>query len=469
MTVDQVKALKSELQASVAREQALMDEIEFLKRDNWLRRLYNNPHSKIGKVMRVPRTVYRIAKYPEVRNDVMGTGTPTMQPETPIKKQLNEGQLSLEPWLVDMETRIKALEDALSAGKKIALYYSEYPDASTFRYRTYNTYQATLKSKSWQSVYFFKEEESTILQMMNKADLVIIGRQTNYGKTLKRVINKAKSLAKPLILDIDDLVFDQKYLRMVLTTISQINSWDYWEDIFANNHKIAKQMDGFIVTNEFLGEKISECFDKPYRVIRNSLNREQQYASSAYAAIEKNDKEKFTIGYFSGSPTHAKDLEEALPEVVDFLADHEDAELVIAGMMDLSHIKNDAIHHDQIRFLPMTDFRKLQKSIMQVDVNIAPLVINDFTNCKSELKFYEAGAVKTTTIASPTFTFAKAITDGENGLLAQPGEWYDKIDYLYNHPKENAKIAERAYRYALKHYTGSEFLQEAEGAYGFFS
>ena len=105
----------------------------------------------------------------------------------------------------------------------------------------------------------------------------------------------------------------------------------------------------------------------------------------------------------------------------------------------------------------------------EVDVNIAPLVLNDFTNCKSELKFFEAAAVETTTIASPSYTFKRAIKDGENGFLAQPGEWYEKLEYLYKHPEENKKIAKRARKYALKHYYGKEFLKEVEAAYDYFA
>ena len=104
----------------------------------------------------------------------------------------------------------------------------------------------------------------------------------------------------------------------------------------------------------------------------------------------------------------------------------------------------------------------------KVDVNIAPLVVSEFTNCKSELKFFEAAAVETTTIASPIYTFKKSIKNGENGFLAKPGEWYDKLEYLYNNPKENQKIAKKARKYALENYYGDKFLKTVEEAYELF-
>ena len=136
--------------------------------------------------------------------------------------------------------------------------------------------------------------------------------------------------------------------------------------------------------------------------------------------------------------------------------------------MKFSEQVEQMIEDKKISYLPMMNFKDLQREIAKVDVNIAPLVINDFTNCKSELKFFEAGAVETTTIASPTYTFKQAIRDGENGFLAQPGEWYDKLKYLYNHPEENRKIAKQARKDALKHYYGIEFLQEVEKVYDEF-
>jgi glycosyltransferase involved in cell wall biosynthesis len=57
-----------------------------------------------------------------------------------------------------------------------------------------------------------------------------------------------------------------------------------------------------------------------------------------------------------------------------------------------------------------------------------PLQANDFTNCKSELKYFEAAVVGTMSIASPSYTYAAAIRDGENGYLAKAQEWRSVIE-----------------------------------------
>ena len=58
-----------------------------------------------------------------------------------------------------------------------------------------------------------------------------------------------------------------------------------------------------------------------------------------------------------------------------------------------------------------------------MDFNLVPLLANEFTDCKSELKFVDAALVGTLTIASPAFAYAEVIRHGENGCLAEHDQW----------------------------------------------
>lgn len=459
-----IKALESELSASIEREKRLSDTgmsiREFVTRKfedtGFYRNYVGNPNSGVGKVIRAPRSFYRIIRNPEVRKSIMQ------------KKTLGDDKNFLDPWDIDVGVRKRIAKEAIANGKKVVLYCAEKPDSATFRYRCYNTFQATLGSQDWQAVYFFKNEMDVIEEILPKSAIVVFGRQSGQEKNVERIVKIAHSNHIKVGLDIDDLVFDMKYLNTFLDVIGGKASKSYWMSYFASSQFIAKRMDFFITTNDFLARKLKESFNKPCKVIRNSLNTEQVEASMVYVR-EKKKPEGFTIGYFSGTPTHAKDFAVAEPELVRFLKQHDDAVLNVVGYMDFSATAKGLIESGKIKFLPAVDFRKLQRLMSEVDVNIAPLLLNDFTNCKSELKFFEAAAVETTTIASPTYAFKKAIKDGENGFLAKPGEWYDKMEYLYEHPEENKKIAVRAREYALKYYYGAEFLKEVESVYEYFS
>jgi hypothetical protein len=72
---------------------------------------------------------------------------------------------------------------------------------------------------------------------------------------------------------------------------------------------------------------------------------------------------------------------------------------------------------------PFVDFIALQALIADVDFNLVPLQTNEFTHCKSELKYVDAANVGTLTIASPTYAYAQAIRHGENGYLAADDQW----------------------------------------------
>ena len=137
--------------------------------------------------------------------------------------------------------------------------------------------------------------------------------------------------------------------------------------------------------------------------------------------------------------------------------------------MEFSNRAAEYVKSGRIKTHKLVSYLEMLKMMAEVDVNIAPLLINNFTNCKSELKFFEAAAVETTTIASPTYAFKEAISDGKNGFLAKPGEWYAKLKYLYEHPEENKKMAKSAREYAFKHYFGKGLLKQIEEAYDYFA
>lgn len=66
-----------------------------------------------------------------------------------------------------------------------------------------------------------------------------------------------------------------------------------------------------------------------------------------------------------------------------------------------------------------------------INVSIAPLLDNDFTNCKSYLKAIEAGFKKRALIASNTRLYRDIIDDGKNGVLCRSrAEWKDAIDNM---------------------------------------
>lgn len=348
---------------------------------------------------------------------------------------------------------------------KRVLYLAEDKKSAQFRYRVKNVAEVLGKTNTKWDMEWVLKDNLTKLDL-ERFDLVVILRQTDKDGQIGQFIDLVHKVGKKVLFDLDDLIFDYRDLPLLMRSTNSRNIF-YWVGYFWGIRRIARKVDGFLCTNDFLGKKLKRSFRKPYKVIPNSLNREQVEVSKKYLKEKKH--EGFVVGYFSGSPTHVKDFRMVEPELVRFLNKYEGSLLRVVGYMETSGQMQELVARGRVKFLDLVDYLKLQKLIAEVDVNIAPLVVNDFTNCKSELKFFEAAAVETTTIASPNYSFKKTIKDGENGFLAKSSEWFEKLEYLYEHTEENEKIAKRARKYAMEHYYGKEFLRKVEAAYDYFA
>lgn len=291
---------------------------------------------------------------------------------------------------------------------------------------------------------------------------------------IKELIRSAKKRSIPVLFDVDDLICHISYLPLLTNTLNvhfgSEGDYDFWFADIARHQAIASQVDGFITTNPFLGQKLSEIFNKPYQVMMNSLNAEQLDVSKTYRERKKyaSPLMPFTIGYFSGTPSHINDFRVVYQESMQLLEDYPEMELQVVGFMDFPKEMQELIQKKRVHFSPLVDFMELQRLIAQVDVNIVPLVQNIFTNCKSELKFFEAAAVDTVTVATPTYTYANSIQHREMGFLCTQGEWYDTIAELYNDAEQRNHIAKQAESYCLAKYAGEAFRKQVCEAYNFF-
>lgn len=374
---------------------------------------------------------------------------------------------NLTPWNISLEKRISELKSAKKSGKKVAaILYSDVDLYSSFRYRAYNIYQATKNSKKWQLIYFFPNELKELKNLLSEIDLLIFGRLEKWQPKFDELALAAKNLDLKIAYDLDDCVCGPKYIKQMFNVVSpDYIDQEYWIKTSAHMELISYLADDFIATNNYLGKLLSEAHDKkPYHVIPNFLNHEQiNYAKELVP--KKSQDDIFTIGYFSGSHTHATDFEVVYPELIELLEKHENFRLKIVGMLQLPESANRYIESGQINFVKMVDFLTLEKLISEVDVSIAPLADNIFTNCKSELKFFESALVKTPCIVSPSPVFKNVIRKNQTGILCRPGEWTDAILRIYEDKDFAAELAENAHNYVRENYYPEAVLEKIENVY----
>lgn len=378
-----------------------------------------------------------------------------------------------EPWKIPFIKRMQNFYALLEKGKKVAVQLYRSEDTSTFRYRCYNVVQALEKSEEWGAVYFFEREYEKIVALLPKISLLILTR-VKWTLPLEWLVARAKAEGVPVLFDVDDCVFDLNAIKVLTNTLAvdfgYEQAYDFWFADIARIQQAAALAEGFITTNNYLGERLKEKFGFDYQLIPNSLNLEQLQVSETLLKQKEQRKSKkpFTIGYFSGTPSHINDFLVVYKELCELLKKYDDICLEVVGFMEFPKEMQPLIESGRVRFTPLVDFIELQRLIAQVDVNIVPLVENSFTNCKSELKYFEAAAVNVVTVATPIYSYKTSIKNGENGFLCRSGEWLPTLESLYLEKVDTKTICENARKDALTRYCGQKFIEQIENSYRYF-
>jgi glycosyltransferase involved in cell wall biosynthesis len=345
----------------------------------------------------------------------------------------------------------------LRKGTHRVAYFAPKPDAGSFRYRCYNTTQALNRHSSEVSAsYFFLSDLAHISNLSDYADSLVVFR-TPYDTDVHRVVSQFSRAGKSVFFDIDDLVFDVAFAPLVTSNLNY-KLWgkdiDQWFAFIANIGATMKLSHHVITTNNFIADRVSDYSGLPVSVIPNFLNDEQLEVSEKIRARQKNATRVpgIALGYFSGSHSHTKDFAVASIAISNFLKSSPTSTLTVLGHLDLP-TELEAVR-SQVTRRPFMNFLELQHAIAAVDVNLVPLQLSPFTFSKSELKYFEAAAVETVTMATPTPLFASVIGDGVNGFLANTGQWERKLrEFEMLEPDVRRGIARKAKVHSLAHYT----------------
>ena len=362
-------------------------------------------------------------------------------------KQKTSSALELD--VPDFDSRFQKL---FESGIKIVYVKNEF-DNSTFRYRAYNVVQSFAEQKDYIITYFKSSEIERVSGHIDKIDIVIFQRAM-WDIRIENFLYLAKGNGVPVIYDVDDLIIHPKYVPFYLNNLGLLNDGEASHDVHFNfaakYYTIASKCDGFIATNKYLANIIEEDFSKPVWIIPNFLNKEQEYYSRIIRETRKKNRLKFLMGYFSGSPSHRYDLEIIVDSVKALLAKYDDIYLKIVGFIDIPQKLLE--YTNRIIQKPFVSYQDLQYEIGEVDINLVPLQNNLFNNCKSELKYFEAGIVEVPSCCSPTYVYKEIVKDGENGFLCKEAEWFQRIESIYNERYDINKISENAFKTSIDLY-----------------
>ena len=367
-----------------------------------------------------------------------------------------------DPWLLGLGDRLRLFH---RRSIRVA-YFSSRPNNSSFRYRVFAMAQIINESDIEVGASWFYQSDGAVLdEVFRTADVVVVHR-SEYTARLEELIRSAQARSIPVLYDSDDLVFEPRLIPLLLNTLNQPLPdderepiWMVWFSMIGRQRATLELCDGFIGSTESLIEH-ARPLGLPVHHVPNFPTREQQTYSDALVTSRRDAGNRrdgrIHVGYFSGTPTHVKDLAIASDGLSRLAAKYPEVVIRLVGYMTPEEAGLEGMG-SQIEQVPFTDYLNLQRVIAETEISVAPLQANAFTHCKSELKWFDAAAVAIPTLVSPTKSMTSAVTDGVDGIVVRNHEWFTTLEELVENDL-GQEIGTRAYESVTERYAPSRNL-----------
>ncbi|WP_457570765.1 glycosyltransferase family protein [Desulfovulcanus sp.] len=277
------------------------------------------------------------------------------------------------------------------------------------------------------------------------ADIIIVQRFFLL-RDFRPYLEKIFSLNKPVICELDDLLWQVPSSNFHLSNLMKINR--------PYILKILPCFTGVTVSTQELAREVSQ-YNKDVFVLPNLLDKRLWDRPLA----EKSEHREYSGGgkrikiCFAGSPTHQGDLEMIEQPLLDVLERFiGDVELVLFGcatkrLMQFSSVKFFSFDDGYARFVK-TLFS------LHLDIGLAPLEDNGFNRCKSNIKWLEYSACAAAGIYSDLPPY-KDVQSGRDGLLVgnSQKEWREALEFLICNKKERIKMGYMARKRVMDEFT----------------
>lgn len=300
---------------------------------------------------------------------------------------------------------------------------------------------------------------SQSINQMQLATQVVLYR-VPHGELVKAVMAEAQRLGIAVGYDIDDPIFDMEVYRKNpnLEYLAKAEKSALLDSAIRYLNTI-KQVD-FVVTSTLGMEAVlkkhyqGDIIHWPNVIDGETLSILQSLDDET--TFEKNDDSKeqtvVTIGYMSGSRAHEKDFRIIEQPLYEIMAGHSEVRLIAAGYCRLPG--RFAEFNQRITEFPFAGYQGYFSYLKKIDINIVPLVRDEFNECKSGIRFLEASMLYIPTVASAVGDFNHLIKHGKTGFLAQTGqEWTEAIEKLISQAELRKKIGTSARQFVVDTHT----------------
>lgn len=256
-----------------------------------------------------------------------------------------------------------------------------------------------------------------VSDLVHEGDVVIVQREfpKQFG-AYQKVVETARQAGKPLIFEIDDLLFffpEEHPDRLECSFASALLPM----------LQALLEADLVIVSTPALRSVLVE-YNENVIVLPNYLD--DSLWSLRPPTLKDSSHGALTIGYM-GTYSHKPDLEYVAPALMRLIEQYpQRVRFHIWGPQPPASLRS----LPQVEWTPFIS-RSYEKfaayfQAQSVDIFIAPLVDNLFNRCKSPLKFLEYSALGTPGVYSRIEPYERVVEHGRNGLLASTLEEWEK-------------------------------------------
>lgn len=283
-------------------------------------------------------------------------------------------------------------------------------------------------------------------------DLVILERGWRHDHTLadqSRLLKRLATLGIPYVYEIDDNLLD---LNVAPGAPDYPNSEQRQIII-----RYAKNAAGLIVSTHALKRRMARL-NANIHVVGNYLDErlfDFDYLKRKVDRRRELDNSRLVMGYM-GTYSHLEDLLMVVEPLRRFLRARRDSvRMEIIGIGDEELVRglfNDlpvSVVKVPVGRVEYPEFIKWMQREIEWDFAIAPLVANEFNDCKSDLKFLDYSLNRIPGIYSATESYTETIADQKNGLLAaaDSNEWAGALNLLTENSEVRQTLSEEAFSY----------------------
>ncbi|MDD9720306.1 hypothetical protein PVW51_06355 [Sulfitobacter sp. PR48] len=287
-------------------------------------------------------------------------------------------------------------------------------------------------------------------------DAWIFYRTPAYYAVLK-LLNRARVLGLPTVFEIDDLLVDPEVFPETRESYGAGFDPDQYAELKVLPYLyagVARNCDFAIASTPALSDVLGglvrsgQSFVMPNGIDSGHLSALQ----SLGPRHERRADDVVRIFVSSATKSHkdyvakvflpqAIEIAEAFPGKVHFSLCGEFAEL--HGQLNAA--ARQSIGHIDLGW----DYATYLATVQRFDINVVPLEKSTFTDCKSEIKWLEAGLLGIPSVLSATDAYTRCIEGGETGLLVRGDDYVTPISHLCGAPAERAQIGDAARRAVL--------------------